>query len=278
MKIVCCVSHLEEPTLWACLGTIAKLEGVEFELVRLVIGKTPFAASLNAALDIAHGLGADWLLHLSSGRLLTPDAIRHFLAVADIERHHTVIGRSYEPLSDRITLGDVRLFNMRAIGEIHRFGAEPDIDQAFYDRVAEDSGLNLGHTVEERALCYVNPVWSAHDLYMQYRCAIARQPEEVRRRMEDFLSAGRTMCPDNAALKAGAMGLEAGKRSGAVDTAEMVGLDQEFRDCADKLELDGTEYYVRHKFYASLGKSILDSEIQCVCERPKLHVPLIHWR
>jgi hypothetical protein len=27
-----------------------------------------------------------------------------------------------------------------------------------------------------------------------------------------------------------------------------------------------------------LAKGILDSDVQCVCDPPPLHVPLIHWR
>lgn len=280
MKIACCVSHLDDPGIWACLGTIAKLRGVELDPVRVVIGKRPMAASLNAALDLAHHAEADLLLHMESDVLLTPQAMERMLAAHVPGETYLVVGHSYDPLVDRITAGHVRLFDMRVLRDRFRFSDDPALHQAFCVRVEQETGLVQTTSAGEEAVAYWHPVWTARELHAQFRDVFpGLQDDALKVRMESFLTRGLTLDPQNRALQAGIAGLQASlqaeRDAGGGDAAGGAGA---FTDYTAQMGLDGTEYYVRHKFYASLAKGILDSDVQCVCDRPQPHVPLIHWR
>jgi hypothetical protein len=274
MKITCCISHSDQPSIWACLGTVAALEGADLDPVRVIIGKKPLASSINAALDIANGANADLLLHLGSEVLLTPGAMKALLASHGAGRSPIVIGRTYDPLIDMVVPGHVCLFDIKLLRDQFRFRDVPDPHGEFRDRVAKETGLALRLSAGEEAIAYWHPVWTAEELYSRFRVYLPTIAEPALKvRMESFLGRALEIDPSNKALRAGLAGLLASKVP-----PEAHGEDLCFERCIAELGLDGTEYYVRHKFYASLAKGILDSDVQCVCDPPPLHVPLIHWR
>lgn len=277
MRIACCVSHLDAPSIWACLGTVAELQGPALDPVRVVIGKQPPAASLDAALAIARRAGADLLLHMRSDVLITPQALERLLAAHDSGRTALVLGRCYDPLVDEIVPGHVQLFDLQRLGAGFRFTDHgPDHPETLADCAAlistetrGDAGDAVVPSAGEEAVAYWHPVWSARDLYLQF--ATVTDVERLAR-MEAFLQRGLTLDPENRALQSAAAALQEG--TGRDPAAAAAG----FAAHAAAQGLDGTEYHVRQKFYAGLGKSILDSAVQCICDRPAPHVPLIHWR
>jgi hypothetical protein len=274
LKVACCISHIDEPSIWACLGTVAALEGASLDPVRVLIGKKPLATSINAALDVAHGANADLLLHLRSDVLLTPGAIKALVAAHGHGGPSVVIGRTYDPLIDMVVPGHVFLFDMRLLADRFRFQDVPDPHGEFHARVERETGRAPRLSAGEDAVAYWRPVWAAAELYSYFREHLPTVTDPaLRARMESFLSRGLEIDPNNKALMAGRAGLRAASATHGV-TGEAFAFDR----CSKELGLDGTEYYVRHKFYASLAKGILDSSVQCVCERPSPHVPLIHWR
>lgn len=283
MRIVCCVSHLDAPGIWACLGTVAALQGPAPDRVRVVIGKQSPAASLDASLALAREAGVDLLLHMRSDVLLTPQALERLLAAQDPGRIALVLGRCYDPLVDRIAPGHVQLFDLRRLGAGFRFADHgpdhgPDLagfasraDARIAARVlaGTGTGAEVVASAGDEAVAYWHPVWSARDLYLQF--ATVTDTDRLAR-MTAFLQRGLTLDPENRALQAAQAALQAGTGRDRAAAARA------FEDHAADQGLDGTEYHIRHKFYASLGKSILDSAVQCVCDRPEPHVPLIHWR
>jgi hypothetical protein len=276
MRIACCVSHSSGSSLWACLGAIAKLKGAELDPVRVIIGKRSMTDSMNAALDIAFRADAELLLHLESDVLLTPQAVERMLEAYVAAETYLVLGSSYNPLLDRLEADRVRLLDMGIIRDRFRLGNEATPYQDFCADVEKETGLRQVVSPNDNAVAYWHPVWTGEELHAQF-CQVYPQLEDeaLQARMESFLTRGLQLDPSNRALLAGKAALQ----SVLVDAGRQDNV--RFRDynyCAKQLDLDGTEYYVRHKFYASLAKSTLDSDLQAVCDQPESHVPLIHWR
>jgi hypothetical protein len=276
MRIACCVSHSNGSSLWACLGTIAKLRGTELDPARVIIGKRSMADSMNSALDIAFRADAELLLHLESDVLLTPQAVERMLAAYVSSETYLVLGCNYNPLLDQLEAERVRLLDMGIIRDRFRLGNGQSPYRDFCAAVEKETGLRQVVSSSDNAVAYWHPVWTAEKLHGHfYNTYPQLEDEALQARMESFLTRGLQLNPTNGALLAGKAALRA--LLSDADQEE----DNHLRDynyCAKQLDLDGTEYYVRHKFYASLAKGILDSDLQCVCDRPESHVPLIHWR
>ena len=234
------------------------------------------AASMNAALDIAFRADASLLLFLESDVLLTPHALERMLAAYVATETYLVLGRSYNPLIDRLEADRVHLFDMRTIRDRFRLRDSTNPYRDFCADVEEETGLRRAVSLNNEAVAYWHPVWSAEDLHAQFSHTYPQLGDaQLQARMESFLTRGLQIDPTNGALLTGKVALQAVR---AEANNEEGNCFRDYSYCAKQLGLNGTEYYVRHKFYASLAKGTLDSDIQCVCDPAEPRIPLIHWR
>lgn len=274
MNIACCVSHdVENPGIWACLGSIAAIELDTIDNVRTIIGKPSATASLDSAISIARRSGADLLLHLRSDVLLTRNALNRLLAAYEANRPIMVLGRCYDPLIDDTMPGHVQLFDLGRLGNDFNFNQQgtecPETLGDFAELIYSEKGSSVVSSAGEEAIAYWKPVWTARDLYLHF----STEKDLFRlSRMRGLLERGLALNPNNAALQSAAAALQ--------DSAgcDLITAEKDFERYSVTKDLDGTEYYVWQKFYAGLGKSILDSGVECICDKPQSNVPLIPWR
>jgi hypothetical protein len=274
------VSHIDEPTIWACLGTIARLKGYEIDILRVVAGKRPMCNSFNSALDIALEHDADLLLHTASDVLLAPAALSNLIERFDRRRNYVVIGCGYDAIHNAITSGGVWLFNMHVISHKFRFNNVFMQDLDFCSRVESITGLERAYTSKTSAITYHHPVWTAREMFSKIVYSLPKYKKAyILDRFRSFFQEALQLNPHNRVLKAGLVAMQYSIDNGIIHGAkDSQYMDELYESLADKHDLRGDDFYIRHKFYASLAANVLDSSFKCNCEPPTDSVPLIPWR
>lgn len=232
--------------------------------------------SFNAALNIAWEHECDVLVHTASDVLLERRAIPVLLESMDMDRHYLSVARGYDAIHGFGT-GGLWAFNMRVMKDQFRFRDVFKQDLDLCGRIEAATDLTRVYTPMDDALTYHHPIWTARELYGKYRYSYPKYSKEsTREDMQAFIQRGLMRNPGNKALLAGARGLEAAERWGAMAGAKNAEeIEREYaRDCSD-LGISGKEFYVKHAFYQKLAQGILDSSDSCAPEPLEDGVPLI---
>jgi hypothetical protein len=264
IKVACAISHYREITMGLCVITLEHMKA-KFVGQRIVSGKTPMCASFNASLDYACDVGADIVFHTASDVIVAPKALTELLSVMDLDENYLSVGRGYDSMFGRKSAVGIWIWNMRILGRAFRFRNVFKQDLDLCERIETATGKTRTYTPRDLSLGYHHPIWTPEELFLKFRYSMPKYQEKRISDMREFLRSGLEANPTNKTLRAGMRGAEAaeqgGPTGGSKDNAAMM---DEYHSATSDLMLQGTEYYVKHKYFKNYAQTRLRSNEDCI--------------
>lgn len=249
IKVACAISHYNEKTLEQCLESIKKMDA-DFIDIKAISGKTPTNNSFNAALDFALESGADLLFHTAADVIVEPNALIELLKVTDIDEHYSSIARGYDSIWGYGASVGIWMLNLRIVSNEFRFNNVFKMDLDFCTRIEDATGKTRTYTDKDLNLGYHHLIWTAEEMFAKYRYALPKYKPAQQEKMVSFLEDNLKINPEDKALLAGMLGVQAANRKGAINGSKNnEDMHKEFLKETTELNLQGNEYFVDPKWY-----------------------------
>lgn len=249
IKVVCAISHYNEKTLEQCLESIKRMDA-DFIDIKVISGKTPTNNSFNAALDFALESGADLLFHTAADVIVEPNALIELLKVTDIDEHYSSIARGYDSIWGYGASVGIWMLNLRIISNEFRFNNVFKMDLDFCTRIEDATGKTRTYTDKDLNLGYHHLIWTAEEMFAKYRYALPKYKPAQQEKMVSFLEDNLKINPEDKALLAGMLGVQAANRQGAIDGSKNnEDMHKEFLHATKDLDLEGNELFIDPKWH-----------------------------
>jgi hypothetical protein len=278
MRVVIAITHTNEPTVAVCFRLFQKaleVSNINPAAIRIIAGKRPYSASVEAAIRIAKSHDADILIHSASDVFVTDRALTRLLSAFDLGTHWGVFAKGYDVIMGPSS-GGLWALNMRTLPPKIRFRDKFLGDMDFATRMEIATGQTRAFTKD--LLTYHHPIWTAAELFGKYYYSYNKYSARRQLDMLRFLTQGLSSTPTDRVLLSGKAGLESAIRcppSGSKDRRDVEDL---FLKETKNLGLSGKEYFIKHAHFRPLARALLDSDYECAGEAMSSEVPKINWK